>query len=323
MAEVPNVANFEVLGRLGSGGMGEVFLARDLWLDRQVALKLLSEDLASDEEQRQRFLVEARAASALSHPNVAIIFEAGETEGGRPYIAMEHIEGKTLSELLVDGPLDIERAVAIAGQLAGALDAAHTTGVVHRDIKPANIMFTLSGDVKILDFGLAKLTTHGQNTTQLYQTGSGQILGTPTHMSPEQALGQPVDFRTDLFSLGVVLFEMLSGASPFAGNSFGETLNNIVHNEPPALARFNYSIPAELERITRKCLQKQADRRYQSMREIVLDLENLSLQTASGDVAAAVQPTVMSEAGPSTRSLESKLIVLAFSASELIISFYS
>ena len=297
MAEVPNVANFEVLGRLGSGGMGEVFLARDLRLDRQVALKLLSEDLASDEEQRQRFLVEARAASALSHPNVAVIFEAGETEGGRPYIAMEHIEGKTLSELLVDGPLDIERAVAIAGQLAGALDAAHTTGIVHRDIKPANIMFTLSGDVKILDFGLAKLTTHGQDTTQLYQTGSGQILGTPTHMSPEQALGQPVDFRTDLFSLGVVLFEKLSGASPFAGNSFGETLNNIVHHEPPALARFNYSIPAELERITRKCLQKQADRRYQSMREIVLDLENLSLQTASGDVAAAVQPTVMSEAG--------------------------
>jgi len=240
-------------------------------------LKLLPRDVVDDADRRRRFLTEARAASALNHPHVCILYEIGETADGRPFLAMEYLEGATLDRYVKDHNLSLSDVAAIGRQVADALDAAHQKGVVHRDIKPSNISLNERRHVKVLDFGLAKRVQEtSDEATQLGQTQSGQILGTPNYMSPEQALGRQVDHRSDLFSLGVVLYEMITGRLPFSGASLGETLHNIVHQPPPALARFNYEVTPELERIVLKCLQKQSDRRYQSARELFVDLQNLS-----------------------------------------------
>jgi serine/threonine protein kinase len=273
------VGHYRITAKLGAGGMGEVFLAEDARLDRKSAIKFLPAELAGDPERRQRFLTEAIAASALYHPHVCVVYDVGETEDGLPYIAMEFVEGKTLDALVRRGPLEISRVAEIGMQVADALDAAHNRRIVHRDIKPANISLSERGQVKVLDFGLAKRIptgTEGHDLTEGFQqTQAGQVLGTPSYMSPEQALGQDLDHRTDIFSVGVVLYELATGQRPFTGSNFGEIVNKIVHAQPPAIARLNYDVPPEFERITLKCLQKQPDRRYQSARDLMVDLKNL------------------------------------------------
>jgi len=273
------VGHYRITAKLGAGGMGEVFLAEDARLERKAAIKFLPAGMASDPGSRQRFLTEARAASALNHPHVCVVYDVGETQDGLLFIAMEFVEGRSLDALVKQGPQEISKVVEIAIQVADALDAAHGRGIVHRDIKPANINLNERGQIKVLDFGLAKRMPAGSetnDTTQdLQQTQEGQLLGTPSYMSPEQALGKDLDHRTDLFSLGVVLYELATGQRPFAGFNFAEIVNKIVHAQPPAIARLNYDVPPELERITLKCLQKQPDRRYQSARELLVDLRNL------------------------------------------------
>jgi serine/threonine protein kinase len=283
------VGHYRITAKLGKGGMGEVFLAEDSRLDRRAAIKFLPADLADDPEPRQRFLTEAKAASALNHPHVCVVYDVGETEDGLPFIAMEFVEGQSLDTLVAQGPLEISRVVQIAIQVADALDAAHSRRIVHRDIKPANISLNERGQVKVLDFGLAKRMLQKsagvlEKTADMQYTQSGQVLGTPRYMSPEQALGKELDYRTDIFSMGVVLYELATGQKPFTGGNFAETVDKIVHAPPPAIARLNYDVPPELERITLKCLQKSPDRRYQSARELMVDLRNLARQLEHGTV---------------------------------------
>src|SRR5262245_18656793 len=293
--------HYLITSRLGAGGMGEVFLAEDTRLERKAAIKLLPADLAGDPERRHRFLTEARAASALNHPHVCIVYDVGETDEGVPFIAMEFVEGQTLDSVVKGGPLEISLVVEIASQVADALDAAHSRSIVHRDIKPANISVNDRGQVKVLDFGLATRMQHDSPakaamTAQMLQTQTGQVLGTPSYMSPEQALGQALDHRSDLFSLGVVLYELTTGQRPFTGANLVETMHKIVHSQPAAIARLNYDVPAELERITLKCLQKSPARRYQSARELVVDLRNLARELEHGVVLS--ESAVLSRAEP-------------------------
>jgi len=286
------VGHFRITSKLGAGGMGEVFLAEDTRLERKAAIKFLPAELAADPERRQRFLKEARAASALNHPHVCIVYDVGETDDGLPFIAMEFIEGGSLDSVLKKRRLEIPQVVDLAAQVADALDAAHACRIVHRDIKPANISLNERGQVKVLDFGVAKrLATESldasESTSEMQQTQEGAVLGTPRYMSPEQALGKPLDQRSDLFSLGVVLYELTTGQLPFGGSNFAEVLNNIVHAQPTAIARLNYDVPPELERITLKCLQKLPDRRYQTARELMVDLRNLARELEHGPAAFA------------------------------------
>ncbi|MSR57798.1 MAG: serine/threonine protein kinase [Planctomycetaceae bacterium] len=283
------VGHYHITARLGAGGMGEVFLAEDTRLERKAAIKFLPAELAADPERRQRFLIEAKAASALNHPHVCIVYDVGETEDGLPFIAMEFVEGQSLGLLVKQGPLEISRVVEIAVQVADALDAAHSSHIVHRDIKTDNISLNERGQVKVLDFGLAKRmlqeSTDAQAMTgEMQQTQAGQVLGTPSYMSPEQALGKDLDHRTDIFSLGVVLYELTTAQRPFTGANFAEIVNKIVHAQPPVIARLNYDVPPELERITLKCLQKLPDRRYQTARELMVDLRGLARELEHGGV---------------------------------------
>jgi serine/threonine protein kinase len=295
------IHHYRIVRKLGQGGMGEVYLAEDTRLGRQVAIKLLPAEAARDRHQRQRFLTEAKSASALNHANVCIIHEVGETEDERPFLVMEFVEGRTLGERLRAGQLEIDEVLEIGCQVADALDAAHLKGVVHRDIKPGNICLNARGQVKVLDFGLAKRmgleTAAGDDSTTLDQTREGQVLGTPNYMSPEQALGRAVDHRTDIFSLGVILYEMTTGRAPFAASSLGETISRIVHQQPEALARYHHAAPQELERIVRKCLSKMPDSRYQSCRELLLDLRSLRLEhtTTLAPAAASAAGSLLSQ----------------------------
>jgi serine/threonine protein kinase len=274
------ISHYRVIRKLGAGAMGEVYLAQDTRLERQVALKLMSEELAADPTQRRRFLREARSASALNHPNACIIHEIGETDERRPFIAMEYIVGEPLDVRVARGPLPVTAVVDIIAQVADALDAAHEKGIVHRDIKPANISVTPRGTVKVLDFGLAKRIEGDEaevgRETEIVATQAGTILGTPAFMSPEQALARPVDHRSDLFSVGAVTYQLLTGRLPFPGSSFAEVLDRVVRGQPEAMARFNYEIPVELDRITQKLLAKSPERRYQSARELRIDLLELA-----------------------------------------------
>ncbi len=283
-----SLAHYRILSLLGKGGMGEVFLAEDTRLHRKVALKVLLPEVAEDTGKLGRFVQEARAASALSHPNAAHIYEIGEANG-RHFLAMEYIDGQTLEARSSGAPLPMAEILSFAGQVADALDAAHARGIVHRDIKPANLMIDPRGHVKVLDFGLAKILpvtgteipASSQLATQ-FLTSGGDVLGTVSYMSPEQALGRDVDRRTDLFSLGVVMYQMASGKLPFAGASAQETLARILQSPPDSLARLNYELPEEFERIVKKCLEKDRERRYQSAKELLVDLRNLE-RTPSGE----------------------------------------
>jgi two-component system LytT family response regulator len=273
------LAQYNIQSLLGAGGMGEVYLAEDTRLGRKVAIKVLLPELSSDRERMERFLQEARVAAQINHPNVAHIYDIGEHEGAW-YIAMEFIAGQPLSARLTGGSLPVEDIVSVGTQMADALEAAHELGVAHRDIKPANIMLASRGHVKLLDFGLAKVARSMiQGETQLL-TKVGVVAGTVHYMSPEQALGRAIDRRSDIFSLGAVLYEMATGRPPFGGESPSEVIARLLREQPEAIARFNYELPADLERIIRKCLEKDAGRRYQSARELRVDLEGVMREAA-------------------------------------------
>ena len=276
------VGHYVITARLGAGGMGEVYLAQDTRLERKAAIKFLPAEMAADPDRRQRFLHEARAASALNHPHVCVVYDVGESDEGRPFIAMEFVEGRTLDAEVRQGSLKVTGIVEIGMQVADALDAAHERRIVHRDIKPTNICVSERGQVKVLDFGLAKTLPTGTIGHELTQTQVGQVVGTPHYMSPEQLLGYEFDQRSDIFSLGIVLYELITGQRPFNGANSNEIGEKIVHAQPVAIARLNYDVPPELERITLKCLQKQPERRYQSARELMVDLKNLGRLLDSG-----------------------------------------
>ncbi len=255
---------YEIISQLGAGGMGEVFLARDSRLDRKVALKVLPDKIARDKERLHRFEQEAKAASALNHPNILTIFEFGSEEESH-YIVLEYIDGVTLSEKIASGQLTLNESLTIASQVASALATAHEAGIIHRDIKPDNIMIRRDGIVKVLDFELAKLTelhkdfhpTNNEPPTRLQiKTNPGTVMGTPNYMSPEQARGLETDSRTDIFSLGVVLYEMLAGQRPFKGESDLDVMSAILREEPPELSETNVKITPALQKIVSNCLAK-------------------------------------------------------------------
>ena len=279
------VAHFRIVSTLGAGGMGVVYLAEDTKLGRRVALKVLPLDFAADRQRLQRFLLEARSASSLNHSNVAHIYEIGEDEGMR-FIAMEYVEGQSLDQRIDGQPLDIGEMLSISLQIAEALDEAHQKGIVHRDIKPQNIAITPRGQVKVLDFGLAKVSSEvesdaGDGGSTRFKTEPGVVIGTVHYMSPEQALGRSVDARTDIFSLGVVMYEMATGRLPFSGATRTETVDLILHAEPAPIAHLNYTVPPAVCETIEKCLTKDPGARYASARELVVDLR--ALQSAAGD----------------------------------------
>ena len=264
--------SYRILAPLGAGGMGEVYLADDVRLHRRVALKLLPGG-GEDDHARKRLLREAQAAATLDHPNICTVYDVGEAHG-RSFIAMQFVDGQSLSDRMARGPIPVREAVAIATQIAAALAEAHAHGVVHRDVKPQNVMIAQGGRVKVLDFGLAKLVAPAaaRDATATNLTAPAAIAGTVPYMSPEQLRGEPVDARTDAFSFGVLLYELLAGVHPFAAASAAETMSAILVREPVALD--TAKVPAELQRIVAKLLEKDRDRRYQSMGDVVLDLEN-------------------------------------------------
>jgi len=286
---------YEVVSRLGAGGMGEVWRARDSRLNREVAIKVLPAELGSDAGRLKRFEKEARSASALNHPNIVTIYDIGQSDS-ISWIAMELVEGKTLRELLFAGALPVKRVLSIAAQVADGLARAHEAGIVHRDLKPENVMVTKDGRVKILDFGLAKLTYtgvdsgEGTNLPTDTGTGAGVILGTAGYMSPEQASGQPVDYRSDQFSFGSILYELLTGKRPFVGKTGVDTLSAILHDEPAPIATINPQVPTPLRWIVERCLAKDPEDRYASTRDLARELATIRDHLSEAVISAEVIP---------------------------------
>ncbi len=260
------VSHFQIIEKLGGGGMGVVYRARDLKLDRTVALKFLPPHLSADAEAKRRFITEAKAASALDHPHIGVVHEIGETADGRLFIAMAFYAGETLKKKIARGPLPVEEAVAYAAQMAEGLAVAHEANIVHRDVKPANVMVTERGRVKLVDFGLAK-----RDDVSLTQTGT--TLGTISYMSPEQAQGKPVDHRTDLWSLGVVVYEMLTGAQPFSGDYAQAIIHAILKEEPAPVRTLRPEVPVAVAGVVAKLLEKDPAARYENARDVLADLD--------------------------------------------------
>ena len=287
------IGRYQIRSQIGAGGMGKVYLAHDTELDRKVAIKILPEYLASDPHRVQRFIQEAKSASALNHPHILTVHEIG-VMGTSRFIATEFIDGKTLRER-INSEMTFAEILEVAIQAGSALVVAHEAGIIHRDIKPENIMIRRDGYVKLLDFGLAKLTQPegvpidpDASTKALINTSEGAVMGTANYMSPEQAKGTNVDARTDLWSLGAVLYEMLTGRAPFAGQSQTEILSLIIQKDPPPLTRFVREVPDELQRIVNKLLTKDRDQRYQSAKDLLIDLRNLKRRL---DVEAEIDRT--------------------------------
>lgn len=332
------IGHYKILQLLGKGGMGEVYLAEDIKLDRKAALKILPTEFANDELRMNRFVREAKAASALNHPNILTIYEIGEAENIH-FIAAEFIKGKTLNEHLKDHPLDFKSALEIAIQIASALDEAHFAGIIHRDIKPDNVMIRENGLVKLLDFGIAKLSFLPQQTferkqiekpDQIHssQTNLGTIIGTADYMSPEQAQGKEVDARTDIFSFGVVLYQMMSGKLPFEGKTIQEMIDSILKNDPKPLSS---EIPTEISQIIEKCLQKNIDERYQTIKEVLFDMESAKNDLADQRIIHITNETLSNTQTyrslgtneiPSGRFIENKLLTGVLAALLLSVFVY-
>ena len=292
------LSHYRIVSKIGAGGMGEVYLAEDIRLGRKVALKLLNAELTTHEDRVRRFEQEARAASALSHPNILTIFDIGK-EDSTHFIATEFIDGQTLRSALTRARFKIGEVLDIALQAAAALAAAHAAGIIHRDIKPENIMVREDGLIKVLDFGLAKLietqapsTDSGARTIARADTDPGTVMGTAAYMSPEQARGQKVDARTDIFSLGVVIYEMIAGRAPFEGETASHVIVSILEKEPAPLMRSSPDTPSELERIVTKALAKETDERYQTIKDLLIDLKRLKQRR---DVDAEIERSISPE----------------------------
>ena len=289
------LGRYKIIKKIGTGGMGEVYLGEDSKLNRKIALKTLPADVGADSERMRRFTREAKSASALNHPNIITIYEIND-EDQTPFIAMEYVEGETLGKIIKRSPPELAAAVDIAIQVAGALAAAHEANVVHRDVKPDNIIVRPDGLVKVLDFGLAKLTesevgSDPEAETVAHRTNPGMIIGTASYMSPEQARGKQVDGRSDIFSFGTVLYQMFTGKLPFVGENYVDVIALVLHQDPPPMADAVPDVPHQIESIVRKCLRKDRDERFQSMRELLADLRDvqqvLGLVSRSGQRLSA------------------------------------
>jgi serine/threonine protein kinase len=299
------LSHFKITEKIGEGGMGEVFKAEDTRLGRMVAIKFLPDKLAEDPQALERFQREAKAASALNHPGICTIHDVGEHEG-RPFLVMEYLEGQALNQRIGGRPLPADTVVDIALQLADALDAAHEAGIVHRDIKSANIFITDRSVAKILDFGLAKqeeasaADSNSAMPTEMAEEGltsPGSTIGTVAYMSPEQVRGEVLDGRSDLYSLGVVLYEMATGQAPFRGGTSGVIFSQILSQEPPSATEDNPEVPVDLARIIDKCLEKDRDLRYQTVKGLMADLRREKRASESGRSAVVAGPE---EATPPT-----------------------
>ena len=283
------IGRYRVLSLLGTGGMGEVYLAQDSRLGRKVAIKILPASFTKDQERVRRFEQEARAASRLSHPNICVIHEVGETDDGRHYITMEYIDGVTLRQRMTNLQMRLAEALDIAIQVASGLSAAHQAGIVHRDVKPENIMLRTDSYIKVLDFGLAKLTEKRQISADTespaiaaVKTDAGVVMGTASYMAPEQARGLEVDARTDIWSLGAALYEMVAGRAPFEGATTSDVIVSILEREPLPLEHHRSGVPTELQKIVSKALSKNREDRYQTVEELVIDLKSLKRELEYG-----------------------------------------
>ena len=326
-----SLGHYRIESLIGVGGMGEVYLARDERLGRKAALKLLPAQPNEDEAQLRRFKNEARTASALNHPNILTVYEIG-AEGNVQFIATEFIEGVTLRDALAAGRMSAHSAVEIAVQVASALAAAHDAGVVHRDIKPENIMLRPDGYVKVLDFGIAKLTEQRRasgeaqiETTALLQTRPGVVLGTAHYMSPEQARGQKVDARSDIWSLGVVLYEMVAGSPPFRGETPSDCIAAILTAEPAPVSGISPDVPARLESILQKALRKNTDERYQTIKEMLAELRILKAKLEAEGSLSQTRSGGDSNASEIKRRKRGVLVTLvaAFLAAAAVACFFS